>query len=219
MTVKRKLINILGLTGAAALLSYMAAMIFAPLAFPGYDWMAQAVSDLSADTAPSRQLWDRLSAVYSACGVVCTTLASVYVSENRIGTKKFRLGIYLFTVMNWISRVGYDMFPLADSGKEIASFQEIMHMVITVAVVLLSIVSLILMIITGIKDKCMKGTAVCAGIAFLMMMVGAMGQGIVPPDYFGIVERFSLLAAVGFGAVIGIDLFNGFGEPSSMHNA
>ena len=92
-------------------------------------------------------------------------------------------------------------------------------MVITVAVVLLSIVSLILIIIAGIKDKCMKGTAVCAGIAFLMMMVGAMGQGIVPPDYFGIVERFSLLAAVGFGAVIGIDLFNGFGEPASMHNS
>ena len=54
--MKRSLIHWLGLTGIAALLSYAAAVIFAPFAYPGYNWMAQAVSDLSAETAPSRQL-------------------------------------------------------------------------------------------------------------------------------------------------------------------
>ena len=56
--MNRKLINWLGLTGVIALLSYTAAVVFSPLAFPGYNWMAQAVSDLSAETAPSRVLWD-----------------------------------------------------------------------------------------------------------------------------------------------------------------
>ena len=45
------------------------------------------------------------------------------------------------------------MFPLADSGKEIASFQEIMHMIVTAAVVLLSIVSLVCLIIAGLKKS------------------------------------------------------------------
>jgi len=36
-------------------------VIFAPFAYPGYDWMSQAVSDLSATNAPSHALWHQLS--------------------------------------------------------------------------------------------------------------------------------------------------------------
>ena len=43
-----------------------------------------------------------------------------------------------------------------------------------------------------------------------MMFVGAIGQGAVPKEYFGIVERFSVFAAVGFTAVLGVYLFCGF---------
>ena len=62
--MNKKLINWLGLTGVISFISYAAAVIFSPLAFPEYDWMSQAVSDLSAETAPSRQLWSQLSAFY-----------------------------------------------------------------------------------------------------------------------------------------------------------
>ena len=44
-------------------------------------------------------------------------------------------------------------------------------------------------------------TLVCA------MMVGAMGMNIVPKDYFGIVERFSVFAVTGYNAVLGIELY------------
>lgn len=54
--MKKPLINILGLSGVVSLFSYAAAVIFAPLAYPGYNWTAQAVSDLSAANAPSRML-------------------------------------------------------------------------------------------------------------------------------------------------------------------
>ena len=47
--MNRKLINRIGLLGILALASYAAAMIFSPIAFPGYNWMEQAASDLSAD--------------------------------------------------------------------------------------------------------------------------------------------------------------------------
>lgn len=59
--MKKTLIQKLGLLGVVSFLSYMAAVIFAPLAYPGYDWMAQAVSDLSAANAPSLTLWNQLS--------------------------------------------------------------------------------------------------------------------------------------------------------------
>ena len=208
--MNKKLINWLGLVGILSLVSYAAAVIFSPLAYPGYDWMSQAVSDLSADNAPSRLLWNELSAFYSVGGLVCITCVVIYVSENKTATRLFRIGIYLFAIMNLISHVGYKAFPLANSGKEIASFQEIMHMVVTAAVVPLSIVSLVLLIIAGFKEKQVKGVGIWAIVALAMMFIGAIGTGAVPPEYFGIVERFSVFAAVGFNAVLGCYLFRGF---------
>ena len=208
--MNRKLINWLGLTGIAALISYTLAVVISPSAFPGYNWMEQAVSDLSAESAPSRMLWNRIAALYGVCSVVCATCVSVYVSENRVSTGLFRIGMHLFTVMNWISDAGYAMFPLADSGKEIASFQEIMHMAVTAAVVLLSVVSLVCLIIAGCREKAVRGIGLWAAAALVMMLTGSVGTGIVPAQYFGIAERFSVFAAVGFDAVLGVYLFRGF---------
>jgi len=213
--MKRKLINWLGLTGIIALLSYTAAVVFSPLAYPGYNWLSQAVSDLSAESAPSRMRWEQLAALYGICSVVCPTCVSICVNE-KVGQKGqppmsrlFRIGIYLFTIMNWLSAVGYKMFPLTDSGKEIVSFQEVMHIVVTVLVVLLSIISLICLIIAGFRKGGIHGIGVWAAIALVMMFIGSAGTGIVPPEYFGVVERFSVFAAVGFNAVLGWYLFAG----------
>ena len=208
--MRKPLIHWLGLTGIFALLSYTAAVVFSPMAYPGYSWMAQAVSDLSAEAAPSRQLWNQLAAPYNICGVVCATCVALFVSEKRVASRLFRAGIFLFMAMNWVSAVGYGMFPLADGGKEIASFQEIMHMAVTAAVVLLSIASLVCLIIAGCREKTVSGIGRWAAAALAMMMVGSIGTGVVPPEYFGIVERFSVFAAVGFNAVLGVYLFHGF---------
>ena len=72
--MKKPLIQWLGLLGPVSFLSYAAAVLFAPLAYPGYNWLAQAVSDLSAANAPSLALWNRLSALYNVCEVACVTV-------------------------------------------------------------------------------------------------------------------------------------------------
>ncbi len=210
--MNRKLINRFGLLGILALASYAAALIFSPMAFPGYNWMEQAASDLSAEAAPSRHLWDQLSALYDSGSVVCATCVAIFVSDNKVSTKLFRTGIYLFTIMNWISKVGYQMFALSDAGKDISGVQEVMHMVVTVCVVLLSIVSLIILIIAGCKDKTLKGIGIWAAIALGMMFMGPVGMAAFPPQYFGVFERFSTFAAVGYNAVLGIYLFMGFNK-------
>ena len=53
--MKKSLIQKLGLLGVVSFLSYTAAVVFAPLAYPGYHWMAQAVSDLSACAVAAAQ--------------------------------------------------------------------------------------------------------------------------------------------------------------------
>ena len=202
--MKRTLTQKLGQLGVLSFLSYTAAVVFAPLAYPGYNWMSQAVSDLSAANAPSLALWNQLSAFYNVCEVVCVTVVCIGIQGRR--TKLLRTGIYLFAIMEWVSAIGYRMFPLSDSGYA-GTFQDVMHMVVTVDVVLLSIISLSIVIVAGTKDRSGRSYAVCAGIALGMMLVGALGMKIVPVEYFGIVERFSVFAATGFNAALGIHLF------------
>ena len=202
--MKKPLIQWLGLLGPVSFLSYAAAVLFAPLAYPGYNWLAQAVSDLSAANAPSLALWNRLSALYNVCEVACVTVACVGIQGKR--TRRLRLGLYLFAGMEWISAVGYRMFPLSDSGYA-GAFQDVMHMVVTALVVLLSIVSLAVIIAAGVRDRGCRSYGVCAGSALAMMLVGAVGMKLVPAAYFGVVERFSVFAATGFNAALGIHLF------------
>ena len=202
--MKKSLLQRLGLLGVVSFLSYTAAVVFAPLAYPGYNWMAQAVSDLSAANAPSLALWNQLSALYNVCEVVCVTVVCIGIQGRK--TKLLRSGIYLFAVMEWISAVWYRMFPLSDSGYA-GAFQDVMHMAVTALVVLLSIVSLVIIIVAGAKSKSCRSYGVCAAVALAMMLVGAMGMKIVPAAYFGVVERFSVFAATGFNAALGIHLF------------
>ena len=201
---KKNFLNYCGLLGIVAFLSYTAAVVFSPLAYPGYNWMAQAVSDLSASNAPSLRLWNQLSSLYNVCTLVCAMMVCVGIQGRK--TKLLRVGIYLFTIMEWVSAVGFGMFPLSDSGYA-GTFQNQMHIFSTVVVVLLSIASLIIIIVAGVKNKNCRSYAVFAGIALAMMMIGAMGMNIVPKEYFGIVERFSVFAATGYNAVLGVELY------------
>ena len=202
--MKKTLLQRLGLLGVVSFLSYTAAVVFAPLAYLGYNWMAQAVSDLSAANAPSLALWNQLSALYNVCEVVCVTVVCIGIQRRK--TKLLRSGIYLFAVMEWISAVGYRMFPLSSNGYA-GAFQDVMHMAVTALVVLLSIVSLVIIIVAGAKSKSCRSYGVCAAAALAMMLVGAIGMKIVPAAYFGVVERFSVFAATGFNAALGIHLF------------
>lgn len=202
--MKKTLLQKLGLLGILSFFSYTAAVAFAPLAYPGYVWLSQAVSDLSAANAPSLALWNRLTALYNVCEVVCVTVVCIGISGQK--TKLLRIGIYLFAVMEWISAIGYRAFPLSSSGYA-GAFQDVMHMVVTAAVVFLSIASLTIIIIAGAKNKDCRSYGICAAVALAMMLVGALGMKLVPAAYFGVVERFSVFAATGFNAALGIHLF------------
>ncbi len=203
---KRGLSRWLCLLGTVSLISYTAAVVFSPLAYPDYDWLSQAVSDLSAMSAPSLSLWNRLSALYMPCGIVCCTVCCIDAAGRY--NKCLRTGVYLFAAMNWLSAVGYAMFPLTEAGAP-SDFQGIMHMVVTAGVVLLSVGSLTLIGIGGLRGGTAAGLGRWAVFFLCMMLLGAVGTGVVPSEYFGIPERMSVFAATGFNAVLGIYFFKG----------
>ena len=118
--------------------------------------------------------------------------------------------------MNWLSAVGYQLFPLAEAGKEITGFSSFMHVyVVTTGVVLTSIASLACIVASGVRGTGPRPLAVAAGIALALMFAGAIGTAAVPMRYFGVVERFSVFAAVGFNAALGLSLARGELTPQS----
>ena len=204
----KTILNWFGLLGVISFLSYLAAVIFSPLAYPDYNWKSQAVSDLSAANAPSLALWNQLSALYGVCGIVCLMMACVAIQGKL--NKTLRIGIYLFSTMFWVSGVGFAMFPLSESGTDGAEFQDFMHIVVTVAVVLLSIVSLVIMLVGGYRKRRFPSLAAWATIALVLMFVGAIGINVAPPEYFGIFQRFSnVISTNGFMMILGLYLFMG----------
>ncbi len=206
--MKKPILQWLGLSGIVSFLSYFVAVVFSPLAYPGYDWKSQAVSDLSATSAPSLALWNQVSCLYGLCGIVSISLVCIFISKRLHGIT--RVGIYVFASMNWVSAIGYAIFPLSASGFA-NTFQDIMHVyVVTSLVVFLSITSLALIMVGGYHRKYYPSLAIWATIALTLMFVGAIGTGTAPKEMFGIFERFSVFSAVGFNAVLGFYLFRGY---------
>ena len=192
----------LGIFGIISLLSYAAMVFISPLAYPGYNALSMAVSDLSAVGAPSAALAERLNALFGPAAVVSAMAVCVGASGCR--SKLLKTGIFLFAAMEWISTAGYRMFPLV-LGEEMTSFQNIMHILVTVLVVAFSVLSLVLIAAGGRKDG-LFSLSLLAGLCLFFMMAGALGTGLMPKAYFGLFERFSAFSAVVFNAVLGMYL-------------
>lgn len=186
--------------GIANLVFYLMHDVIGAINYPGYKWMEQAVSDLTAEDSPVRETAKIFTSLHGKCSIITCVLLSVMVKYVR---KSLRVGIYLFTAMHTVSNVGYDLFPLSGKGYD-GTFQSFMHVyVITAAVVILSIVSLITIAVGSFKDK-RKTLGIPALVALGCMFLGPVGLSVFPKAVFGIFERFSTYSAVAFTAVLGV---------------
>ena len=205
MNMIEKRLRILGILGVISLLSYTAMVVFSPLAYPGYDWLSMAVSDLSAEGAPSEDLASQLNALFGPCGLV--SIMAVCVGVVGCKSKMLKLGIYFFTAMEWACNVGYDLFPWVKDAPA-SNPQNFMHLLVTVLVVVLSLTSLVLVAI-GAKNEQMRSLSIWAIVCLAAMMIGPIGTALLPKAVFGLFERFSTFSAVLFNAVLGIYLAKG----------
>ena len=194
-----------GILGVISLLSYTAMVVFSPLAYPGYNWLSMAVSDLSAEGAPSQALANQLNALFGPCGLVSIMAVCLGVAECR--SKVLKIGIYFFAAMEWVCDVGYNLFPWV-SDASASHPQNVMHLAVTVAVVILSLASLVTVAIGARKEE-LKSLSIWAIVCLVAMLLGPIGTGLLPAAVFGLFERFSTFSAVVFNAVLGVYLMRG----------
>ena len=204
---KKKLINYLCLSGIISIIFYLLHDVIGSLNYPGYNWMSQAVSDLTATDSVSFIEANKYVTIYKIFS--CLTSALICILIKNEDKKTLRLGVYLFSIMNFISAIGYALFPLTSSGydKSIGSFIHVY--ILTALVVFLSIISLVLIAVGSLKGKEKhKILGICAIISLILMFVGAVVSANVPKEIFGIFERFSTYSAVIFTGILGLYGFN-----------
>ncbi len=197
---KKKLINCLCLCSVVSIIFYLLHDIVGAMNYPEYNWMSSAVSDLTATDAPSFVVASGFVTVYKILHCLALVLVCILSKNER---KSLRIGIYLYTIMGFISSIGYALFPLSTAGYD-GSVQSFIHVyVLTFLVVLLSIISLVLIAIGSYKSKYrLLGTL--AIISLVLMFVGAVGSQNVPKEVFGVFERFSTYSVVIFNGILGI---------------
>lgn len=208
---KKKLINWLCLSGVLSVIFYLLHDVVGAMNYPEYNWMSQAVSDLTATDSPAFVIASGYVTIYKIFSCICSVLVCILVKNET--KKNLRIGIYLYSIMNFISAIGYALFPLSSSGFD-GSIQSIIHVyVLTAIVVLMSIISLILIAVGSLKgENKHKLLGILAIISLILMFIGAAGNANVSKEIFGVIERFSTYSAVIFTGILGIYGFKVFRE-------
>jgi hypothetical membrane protein len=196
-----KKVKLIPFIGILAVILYFLHVILGGIFYEGYNPLAQAISDLTASNSPSKNIARPFSALYGICTVIFSVGFFAYI-KNKIN-KAVTVSSFIFCIMNTISFFGYSFFPLSESGYT-DTFQDKMHVIVTVFVVLLTIVSLVLFSVGFYRAKGHKWLGVISISTLLILMAGAVLINIIPKEYFGIAERINVYSIIVYTGILSL---------------
>ncbi|WP_461255100.1 DUF998 domain-containing protein [Treponema sp. R80B11-R83G3] len=202
---KHSVIRIISLFGIFSVVFYFLHVILGNIFYEGYNPMAQAVSDLTASNSPSRNIARAFAFIYGMFSVIFTICLFTYL-KNKIN-KIVNVASCVFCIMNIVSFFGYTFFPLSESGYA-GTFQDIIHIVVTVFVVLFTVVSLMLFGIGFMRKTNYKYLGIISFITLFLLMAGSMLVGILPKEYFGFAERINVYSIVIYIGIMSLWMYN-----------
>ena len=202
--IKIKTIKIISLFGIFGAIFYFIHIIFGRIFYEDYSPFSQAISDLTAQGSPSRQV----SSIYSFLYGIFTVTFSVvfFIYFKGVINKFITIGSCIFCMMTIISFFGYTFFPLTESGYA-GEFHDRMHVLITIFVVIFTIISIILYSIGFIKSKNYKYLGIISIFTFLLLVTGAMLINILPIEYFGIAQRINVYSLIIYTGILSLWMF------------
>ena len=195
----KNIIKLLPLSGAAGVVFYFLHVLLGTFFYTGYDSTAQAISDLTASNSPSKNIAMPFTVIYGVFTVIFSTYFFVYFKQKI--NKCVAFGACVFCIMTIVSFLGYTFFPLSESGYA-GTFQDRMHMVVTILVVLFTITALISFTIGFFKTEKLKYLAVISLCTFLLLLIGSMLMNILPKEYFGAAERINVFSIVIYTGIL-----------------
>lgn len=129
--MNRSIVKALIICGILAPVIYIATDILAGMAYPGYDFFSQAISELSAIGAPTRPVWIALTFIFNPLLVAFGI--GIYMTNTT--KRSFRITGSLVTVWGLLGFV-WLFFPMNMRGA-IGSSTDTMHLIMAAITVLL----------------------------------------------------------------------------------
>jgi hypothetical protein len=196
-----KIISLFGLIGSVI---YFFHIILGKIYYENYNSFAQAISDLTADSSPSKNIAIIFTRFYGIFTVIFSIGFFIYIKDKI--NKIVKNGSCIFCIMTIISFIGYTFFPLTESGYA-GTFQDKMHILVTILVVVSTIVSIILFIIGFLRTELYKYMGIISLCTLILLLTGAMLLNLVPKEYFGIAERINVYSVVIYTSILSIWMY------------
>jgi len=179
--------------------------------YPDYEWMRNAVSNLTAKTAPSFAIAMRYGSVFMMLVCLCAVL--VFLQTRGRGNRRLQRGIALFSLAICVMGVGYALFPLDEpgyGGEPGGSANDFVHFyVVTGLLFLIGGVALATIALSGLREDGVRWISITACGTMLGLLLAGVGLVVwgVDGGLFGLLERIGVYGAVLFQAVLGIYVF------------
>jgi len=201
---KSSIVEVISLFGIFAVIFYFLHIIFGTIFYKGYNSLAQAISDLTADDSPSNIVARVFSTLYGILSVMFSIGFLLYFKGkiNKIVT----VALYVFCSMNIISFFGYALFPLSEAGYA-GTFRDIMHIIVTVFVVLLTIVSIIFFGIGFFRTKQYRYLGIISLCILMLLITGAILINVLPEEYFGLAQRINVYSTVIYTGILSLWMY------------
>lgn len=177
--------------GTLAVLIYVSHVIIGGLLWDAYSHFNRPISDLTASGAPNRGLLSVFTILYGVLSVVFSVGA--YLVLKRIAPKLSQSGMLIFLFMHSISLL-YNFFPQDLPGSDL-TFSGFMHIVITILIIPLTILSPVLV---GLGLRNMKQfyfySYFSLATGLVILLSGALAAVFIAYDwpYFGVVQRVNI---------------------------
>jgi len=194
-----RLLKLLPLSGIIGVIFYFLHIFFGSLFYADYNPLTQAISDLTAINSPSRNIAMPFSVLYGIFSIVFSTSFLIYL-KGKIN-KLITLGAYFFCSMTIISFFGYTFFPLSEAGYA-GTFQDKIHMIVTVLVVLFTITFIVLFSFGFFRTANYKCLGIISIITFILLLSGAMLINLLPAGYFGLAQRINAYSTVLYTGIL-----------------
>ena len=205
MKLNKNILKIISLFGIISGVFYFLHIIFGRIYYENYNPLAQAVSDLTADDSPSKNIAAIFTRFYGIFTVIFSIGFFIYFKDKI--NKIIKYASCVFCTMTIISFLGYSFFPLSGAGYA-GNFQDKMHILVTALVVVSTIVSLTLFIIGFLKTNLYKYMGIISLCTLILLLTGAMLINILPKEYFGLAERINIYSIIIYTGILSLWNYN-----------
>jgi len=181
--------------GMISVIFYFIHVFLGQILWDEYNWITTDISSLTAKGAPNAGLLSIFANISGICAIIF--FIGMIIKAREKGYHKItKLGYVLFLISMAISTVGYSLFPLEGDKTEM-TFSNFMHIVVTVALVVLILASMFILAFGYLKKEKMKRFgSLTLGFAFAITFFGMLNPIGMANNWniLGVTERLNIFS-------------------------